>query len=122
MNKKKSPKIDPVDKFYKRLYKSHPELRQADEALKVISARAAQKACAEGNHDYWLSCKCKNCGKIKGKTEDENHIIDGCVCTICGMEIHNWVFVSTEHPMKSDGTEMPSYDRHKCTKCGKYDD
>ncbi len=71
----------------------------------------------------WNHCKCSRCGAER----DEAHVWDGCVCSVCGKtrgEGHSYepvpkgYFEVTLGPNYTSRSELNSYHRLKCSKCG----
>jgi hypothetical protein len=58
-------------------------------------------------HDWSKDCeKCANCGA----TRKDSHRIEGCQCSICGSQFHNW---------GADTKVGPMLHSHSCKRCGK---
>jgi hypothetical protein len=83
----------------------------------------------DGHHDWSKDCKkCSICGQRRDTNHDWNkdcekcavcdatrkdhHRVQGCQCTICGSEVHEWTALKKVGPMVMSCT---------CRRCGKED-
>lgn len=81
--------------------------------------------CLDGSHQ-WEGCKCAKCGETRDHDWSKNcekcanceatrkdcHRVQGCQCTVCSAEVHDWTAYNKLAPMLQS---------RSCRRCGKED-
>lgn len=67
--------------------------------------------CLFKGHNY-IHCRCVQCGKRNPKG---GHVVENCVCKVCGEKLHDWEFTSSTASGRSSCIYSSS---DECTGCG----